>query len=355
MGKFGTLSVLEDLASWTSESVINNEAEVAKRVAQALAVHNALFEEMASDYASFTNLPMLPYGGADQAIVQELDEWGAADASKASAFGNLGIPLRIYGSTVQWTRTAFENMSVAEFATQLDAHATADIRSFYSILRRVLFTNTNTVGYVDRLQSKLTYDLKALLNADGAAIPESPNGTSFDGATHTHYSGNATLTQAAVLALIENVVEHGVSGSVQVHIAKADEATVRGFTSFSPYIDSRTTYVGNAVIGTGQLDISNPDNRAIGVLGGAEVWVKPWVPQNYQVGVDIGGSEKPLVIRTRTGSLTGAGAWRIVAEHEHYPLRARNLGREYGVGVNGRHKAAVLRSNNGTYAIPSGI
>lgn len=355
MSKFGTLSVLEDLASWTSESVISNEDFVARRITEALAVHNALFEDMASDYATFTSLPMLPYGGADAAIVQELDEWGAADASKPGEFGNLGLPLRLYGSTIQWTRTAFENMSVAELAAQADAHALADIRNFYAILRRVIFTNTNTSGYLDRLQSKLTYDLKALLNADGAAIPNSPNGTSFDGSTHTHYSGSASLTQAAIITLIENVVEHGVGGSVQVHIAKGDESTVRGFADFSPYVDSRLTYVGSAVVGTGTLDMSNPDNRAIGVLGGAEVWVKPWVPSNYQVAIDVGASEKPLAIRTRTGSLTGSGAFRIVSEHEHYPLRARNMGREYGVGVVGRHKAAVLRSNNGTYAIPSGI
>lgn len=354
MPQFGTLSVLEDLASWTNESVINNEEEVARRFGEALAVHNALFEDMASDYATFTSAPMLPYGGSDAAIVQELDEWGAADASKSGDFGNLGLPLRIYGSTVQWTRTAFENMSVAELAAQMDAHATADIRNFYAILRRVLFTNTNTSGYVDRLQSKLTYDLKALLNADGSAIPASPNGTTFDGSTHTHYSGSASLTQAALIALIENVVEHGVGGTVQVHISKADEATVRGLADFSPYLDSRVTVL-SGVVGTGQLDVSNPDNRAIGVLGGAEVWVKPWVPANYQIAVDVGGSEKPLAIRTRTGSLTGSGAFRIVAEHEHYPLRARNLGREYGVGVVGRHKAAALRSNNTTYAIPAGI
>ncbi len=353
MGKFGTLSVLEDLASWTSESVINNEEEVARRFAEALAIHNKLFEDMASAYAVFTDKPMLPYGGADAAIVQELDEWGAADASKASGMGNLGLPLRIYGSTVQWTRTAFENMSVADIAKQMDAHAAADIANFQAILRAVIFKNTNTANYNDRLQSKLTYDLKALLNADGSAIPQSPNGTSFDGSTHTHYSANATLTQAAILTLIENVVEHGVSGEVQLHIAKGNEAAVRAFADFSPYVDARLTYVGNAVVGSGQLDVSNPDNRAIGVLGGAEVWVKPWVPANYQVAVDVGGSEKPLAIRTRTGSLTGSGAFRIVGEHEHYPLRARNLGREYGIGVVGRHKAAVLRSNNGTYAIPS--
>jgi hypothetical protein len=71
--------------------------------------------------------------------------------------------------------------------------------------------------------------------------------------------------------------------------------------------------------------------------------------------LDVGGAQKPIAVRTRTGSLSGAGAFRILAEHEHYPLRARHMGREFGIGVVGRHKAAVLRSNNASYAIPSGL
>lgn len=354
MGKFGTLSVLEDLAT-DDRPVIDAEEYLAKRVAQALAVHNAAFKEMVSTFAFITKDRELPYGGGGEAINQELDEWGAADASKGGEAETVGLPLRIYGSTVQWTRTAFENMSVAKFAEALDSHATADIRRFQNILRYVFFKNTNTTDYVDRLDSKRKYNLYALLNADGMSIPESPNGTVFDGATHTHYLASATFTAAALQAGIDTVVEHGVDGSVNIYISKANEADVRALSGFSPYLDSRVTVIGAAQIGNQSLSVANPDNRAIGVFGGAEVWVKPWVPANYQVVVDANASQKPLAIRTRTGDLTGSGAFRIVADHEHYPLRAKNLGREYGVSVANRHKGAALRSNNGTYAIPAGI
>lgn len=354
MGKFGTLSVLDDLAT-DERSVIEAEEFLAKRVAEALAVHNAAFAEMVSTFAFVTKERELPYGGGGEAINQELDEWGAADASKGGEAETVGLPLRIYGSTVQWTRTAFENLSVAKFAQVLDSHATADIKRFQSILRYVLFKNTNTADYVDRLDSKRKYNLYALLNADGMAIPESPNGTVFDGSTHTHYLATATLTEASLQAGIDTVVEHGVDGSLHVYIAKGNEAAVRQLTGFSPYLDSRITVIGAAQVGNQSLNVANPDNRAIGVFGGVEVWVKPWVPANYQVVVDAGASEKPLAIRTRTGDLTGAGSFRILADHEHFPLRAKNLGREYGVSVATRHKGAALRSNNATYAIPSGI
>lgn len=352
MGKYGTLNVLEDLAEDTNP-VAGREDEIAARFQEALDIHNRLFADMVSDLAMTTDQAELALGAADEAIIDELDEWGAADASKAANFGQVGFPLRIYGGTIQWTRTYFEMVSAAELAAQLDAFAAADLRVFQNMLKRVLFNNTNTSSYFDRLQTKRTYDLKALLNGDGQPIPPGPNGTTFDGATHTHYLANATLTSAAVESLLNTVIEHGIDGQLVLYISKSDEATVRGFSGFSPYLDARVTVTGAAQIGNQTLDVNNPDNRAIGVFGGAEVWVKPWVPQNYQVAIDVGGGFKPLGIRTRTGSLTGSGAFRIIADHEHYPLRAQNLGREYGIAAYGRWKAAVLKSNNATYSPPS--
>ena len=355
MGKFGTLNVLEDLATQT-DPIANAEAEraLAARFAEALAIHNRMFDAMAGDLCVMTDQAELPFAGADDAIIQELDEWGAADASKATSFGNVGFPLRIYGGTVQWTRTYFQTASAAEIASQLDAFATADIKLFQNVVKAVLFKNTNTSNYLDRLQTKRSYTLKALLNADGQSIPAGPSGQTFDGSTHTHYLGKAALNAANGQELLDTVIEHGIDGKLVYYIAKADEATVRGFAGFSAYVDARVTVVGAAQIGNQSLDVQNPDNRAIGVFGGAEVWVKPWVPANYQVAADIGGSEKPLGIRTRGKSLTsGMGSFQMLADNEIYPLRARNLGREYGVSAYGRHKAAVMKSNNATYSPPA--
>lgn len=353
MGKFGTLSVLEDLAD-INDPVSGNETEIARRFAEALAIHNQLFDDMVSDLATVVTSPQMPFVGGDTAVIQELDEWGRADASKASPAGNLGFPLRIYGSSVQWTRTYLARATVAELAAQIDAHAAADLVNFRNLLKTVLFKNTNTSGYIDRLDSKLTYTLRALLNADSQQIPISPNGTTFDGSTHTHYLANATYTAAALQTMIDTVVEHGVDGKVVLYIAKADETTVRGLTGFAPYLDARITVSGANQIGNVALDVTNPDNRAIGVFGGAEVWVKPWIPANYAAVLDIGGQRKPLGVRVRNGSLTsGPGSFQKIDEHQHHPLTAQNFGREFGIAAFGREKAAVSRLNNGTYAVPS--
>jgi hypothetical protein len=351
MGKFGTLSALEDWAV-DNDPVTGREEQLAKSFSDALAAYNKLTEEMLGDLADTTDQAQLAFPGSDVAIIQELDEWGAADASKATSSGEVGFPLRIYGGTLQWTNTFLERATPALMATQLDAFATADLANIRKLLAVTFFKPTNTVGYQDRLGTKRSYDLKALLNGDGQAIPVSPNGTTFDGSTHTHYLANATLTAPYLQGLIDTVVEHGVDGDVKVYIAKADESTVRALTGFSAYLDARITVVGGGQIGNQSLDTNNPDNRAIGVFGGAEIWVKSWVPANYQVVLIGGATIKPLKIRTRTGDFSAAGGFRLLNEHTHYPLHAQHYGRELGMGVYGRYKAAAGRSNNASYAAP---
>lgn len=353
MGQYGTLAVLDDLAT-TNETVAGfGEDVLATRFEQALAIHNQMFADMTGDLVQMTAAYLLPYGGSDTAKIDELDEWGAADASKPTAAGNIGMPLRIYQGTLQWTRTWMETYSVAKAAEKLDSFAAQDILVFQRNIKRALFKSTNTTSYIDRLQSGLTYDLKALLNADSQTIPTGPGGATFDGATHTHYAGSATLTAASLVTLIENVVEHGVDGDLRLYIARGNEAAVRLLTGFTAYVDARITVGSATAVGNVALDPTNITDRAIGVFNGAEVWVKPWVPTDYQVAIDVGSGSKPLAARTRTGTFTGTGAFSLKSEHEHYPLRAQHVGREYGVSVLGRHKAAVQYSANATYAIPT--
>jgi hypothetical protein len=351
MGKFGTLSALEDWAIDTN-AITGREDTIAESFRAALAVYNDITADQLGDLANVTSDAQLAFPGVDEAIIQELDEWGAADASKATTSGEVGFPLRIYGGTVQWTNTYLERATPAMLATQLDAFAAADLRNIRRLLAITLFRPTNVTNYVDRLATKRTYDLKALLNADGQAIPPSPSGATFNGATHTHYLGSATLTAVHLQALIDTVVEHGVDGQVVLYIAKANEAAVRLLTGFSPYMDARVTVLGTGQIGNAALDITNPDDRAIGVFGGAEVWVKPWVPANYQVAMVVGGGVRPLMIRTRTGDFTQAGGFRLINEHTHHPLHAQFYGREFGMSAYGRSRAAAGKSDNATYSAP---
>jgi hypothetical protein len=81
------------------------------------------------------------------------------------------------------------------------------------------------------------------------------------------------------------------------------------------------------------------------------VWIKPWVYANYIVTVRVDPTNR--VLRMRTRAATGDGNLQTVVEDEKYPLRARTAEREFGVSVWTRSNAAVLRTNNATYASPT--
>lgn len=354
---FGTLHTLDDLVQIQDSIATYGEDALAERVNQALQIYNAAMEEAVRDFAILTSAYQLPYGVADNLEMQELDQFGSPDASKPGAGGSVGLPLRFYGVAVQWTRHFQLNTSVATLARLMDSAASEDRKNVVRRIRQRLTNPINTTGYRDVLQTKNTYDLHSLLNADGMDIPNGPNGETFDGATHTHFLAEAALSEAGLTALMDTVVEHGVDGSMVIYINRADEAAVRAFASFTPYVDSRIVPATTGDVANGGLDPNNPADRAIGLFNGAEVQVKPWVPANYQIAFDSGaGDDKALAIRTRSGGMNGdayQGGFGQLYDDEMHPLRATALGREFGVGANQRHKAAVNFSGGAVYVAPT--
>ncbi len=356
---FGTLTTLDILADNTTTVAQFGEQALVDAVRQASDLYNQAMQESVADFAVITSAAQLPYGTGGAMKMQRLDQFGSPDTQKIPAAGSLGIPLWLTGIAVQWNRHYVLNSRVNELLAQLDSAANADKREINLDFYRRLFTPTNTTGFYDSLETKLTYNLQALLNADSMAIPPGPTGTTFNAATHTHYLATASLTAASLTALIDTVVEHGVTGGMVVYINRAQEAAVRAMTGageFVAYVDARINPAVTATTANGALDVTNPADRAIGIFAGAEVWVKPLIPANYQLAFDRGaGSDKALAIRTRSGTLAGdpyQGGFGLFYEDDVHPLRARALGREYGVGVNSRHKAAVAYSANAVYATP---
>lgn len=353
---FGTLNTLDIFADNNQTIGQFGEQALSDAVAQAASLYNQAIQQTVSDFAVITAETQLPYGVGGAMKMQRLDQFGSPDVQKISAGGSLGLPLWLNGIAVQWNRHYVLNSLVRELLAQLDSAANADAKEITLDLYRRMFTPTNTLGYYDALQTKLTYTLQTLLNADGMGIPPGPTGTTFTAATHTHYLANASLTNAGLNALLDTVIEHGVSGGMVIYIARAQEAAVRVLPDFTPYVDARINPAITTQTANGALDITNPADRAIGIFAGAEVQVKPLIPANYQLAFDRGaGSDKALAVRTRSGTLAGdpyQGGFGLFYEDDVHPLRARALGREYGVGVNVRHKAAVSYSGGASYVTP---
>lgn len=347
---YGTLHTLDTLAASNQTVAQFGEDNAFRAVDLAFQAHNRIVNDLLGSLVETTTDRLRRYGGVEQMQMDEIDQFAQPDAQKIGPGQNVGFPMRLYGASVQWTRKYFQVTTAAEFAAQITAIMDADVRIVTREIKRALFRPTN-LTFNDRLIDNVELPVKALLNADNEPIPFGPNGESFDASTHTHYLGRAggSLAESDVAALIEHVIEHFGAGTVMLAINRANEADVRAFDGFQPYLDPRIIPGNASDHARGTLDVMQINNRAIGILDGAEVWVKPWVPANYYVAW-VEGVEAPLARRVRSA---GGGNLELVADDEKYPLRARSYEREFGIGVQNRAAAAVLYGGDTSYAAPS--
>lgn len=353
-GAYGTLSVLDSLAA-TNQSVVEiGEQIVYRQLEVALAAVNEQVGEALRSFVETSQDRRRRYGGTDAMTMDDVDEFGRADAQKVAAAADVDFPLRKYAISVQWTRDSLEVISATQFVAQFTAYMEADMRTILREFKRALFRAAN-YSAVDRLVDGTTLNVKRLVNADSAPIPLGPNGESFDGATHTHYLATASFVAADLTSLITTVIEHHPTGTPRVWINRAQEATVRGFAGFTGYLDARLVAGGGttATVARASLDNYDLNNREIGVYsaGGvsAVVTVKPWIPASYAFAW-VDGAPPPLVRRIRNAARANL---RLVAEDEAYPLRARSLEREHGFGVWTRTNGAVLYTGGGAYTDPT--
>lgn len=307
-----------------------------------LAAHNQIVDMMFADLVDSTTDRQRIYGTSVTGRMGEADEFGRPVAVKHTGGATVGFPLRKFNVAVGWTRDYFMTASPAEIAETVLAVQGMHVRSVEYALKTALFTPTNST-FRDRYASpQIDLGVKALINADSSEIPNGPHGETFNGATHTHYDflDGAAPTAAALTSLIEDVIEHGHGGRIIVAINRAAETAVRALTGFVPYTDPRLTLGTQANQPAQRLDITRIDNRAIGLFGAAEVWVKSWVPAGYVVAYDADAPEKPLIRRQHP--VAAMNGLRIAARLDDYPLYADEMEAYYGFGVWNRTAAAVL-------------
>lgn len=311
--------------------------------------YNQLVQQFISDLCAQTTDRLRVAGSSIGGDMQEVDEYSRAPTQKDLPSYFIGFPLSKFHFAVGWTKQWEKKKSPADFAIAQQAAQGADLRMLRYKLQQAIYTPTNRT-FNDLNVDNAALPVKAFINADSTAIQNGPNGESFDGTTHTHYDGNATLTAAVVTALVNDVVEHGFGGAVKLFINAADEAAFRALTGFVAYLDPRLTINANANQPAGsRLDITRLDNRPIGLFGAAEIWVKPWAVANYVFCCDTGSAAKPLVMRTDPDSV----GLHLEAELETFPLRAQYQEHMFGFGVWNRLNGAVLQFNNGTYTLPT--
>jgi len=357
---YGTYSTLDSLqAQFAGQATVLQVGEQAlyAEIEKLIAIHNDLVSEQLSILAEFSTERITVLGaGTDSMIMEEIDQFGTPDAQKVSVpGGNMGFPLRKYSGSLQWTRAYLQIATVGEVAKDLRAMQDADTLVIQRELRNAFFRPTNYV-WDDMWVDHYDLNVKALVNADSMYVPMNPlTGETFNAATHTHYMGRigGAVAAADLTALISNVREHfGGTINLVVYIPQSLEQTVRGFAGFLPYPDPRVALpntVEQLTPGYSRpLDLYNLNNRAIGVFDVAEIWVKPWVPSQYMLCVNLSGP-KTLRVRTRAN---GGGNLALAFEDENHPLRAKTYEREFGIAVQSRTSAAVLYTGNTVYTSP---
>jgi len=358
--KKGTMDVLSLILSQAELKTVTEfgEDKLFDAIDESLRIHNVIAQELFDEFCEVTTDQLRRWGGEITRRMGRLDEYGATDAQKSMlAASNVGFPLHQYGDALQWTRNYFLNQTVQDLVQQFRAIQTADLQNIFYQIKKALFKPTNNLTYVDRLTDSVTLPIRALLNGDGTPIPRNPNtGATFDVNTHTHYLNAATLNRAAVDAAITNVLEHGVRGRLRLVVNTADEATISAVSGFQPYAQANIVLGANTSYAQGaELNPYRPENRPIGIIGAAEVWVKHWWIPNYFIVYDTAPDRKALAFRKRAGSpLAGFGDLQLVYDNENFPLRANQYMREFGISVNDRAAASITYvGGGGVYVEPT--
>lgn len=350
MSKTGTMT-LADLRANRFQSVAAFGLDTITEVFQRdLAVHNGLVAGMLGQYCSLTADRQRIYGTSGNTDMIQADEFSRAPTQKVLTGQTLGFPFRKFAYAVGWTFDSLNVRTVGEVADQLAAAKKAHLKMVQRRFKRALYTPTNSTFFDELVLPQLNLDVKAFLNADGADIPEGPNGEAFDGSTHTHYTAEASLTAAGLKASIATVIEHGHGGQLVTVIAASNEATVKALSGFTPLEDPRLILGTNDDAADRRLDITRVNDRLIGYFEQSLVVTKPWAIAGYAVTADLADPIKPLVCRTRDG---GAPAMRMVATMPNFPLLCEQMAAEFDFGVQNRSNGAVHQFTNGTYQTPT--
>jgi len=343
---YGTLSSADTLRSSQQTIAQYGEDRAFADVEVDRQANNLITRDLLSSFVEITTDRQRRYGAGGGMVMDEVTEFDRADAQKTPNGSTIGIPLRLFQISVQWTRKFMQNTTVDQLQAQFTDARRAYLMRMQREIKRAIFTGTNAT-FIDRLVDSVSLPLKAFLNADGSQVPVGPNGETFNGSTHTHYlyTASTSVANADVVALILTVTEHYAQGKVRLEIAAAQEAAVRALSGFIPITPVQFVQPTSVVATYGEYDRMNINNRMIGYYGTnyAEVWVKPWVIPGYLFAY-VEGAPVPLVMRERD---QGSSGLQIAAEDENYPLRAQTLEAEFGASVWNRTNGAVLYIDTG--------
>lgn len=316
-------------------------------VADLEAVNASMNDALALISKPFTEQTAI-YGTSYRLAMQEVDEHGVPDSKKAQPGQTVGFPLRRYTQLLGWTRDAFIRKTPAELAEDYIAVRDGYRYEVIKQIKKAAYLKTNYT-FVDELTNGVAIGVKRFLNADGAKIPDAPNGTSFVGSTHQHYLGmtGTAVAAADVDYLFKHVTEHGHENGLMLAVSLADADKISALTDsgtgFKSALDAgliMPTPTAQSLGGVAAPVMG--DNRLIGFWRNSaqEIWIKPWAVTGRWGCFATGSREKPLGYRQPAfAELQG---FRLLSLDEHLAILSQLTEAEFGFGAWDRTAAAFL-------------
>ncbi len=310
--------------------------------------HNRVLNALMGLFAMRTTDVTARYELAGVTRSQPLDANGRARPIKPSGYYTVGYP--IIGSGNAWGRNYRTSikMTVGEVARVTSAMLDGDSRWMRDHVLAALFyeNSTTPLTFPD-----VTGDISVYGLANGDTTTYQIMSGADSSATDDHVKGAAAVTEAVFQDIHDELVEHPENGSdVIAFISTASRATVEALTNFYPIKDNNLQS-GSAVTELVRtLGVLTP-GELIGYIAGVHVYVWAGMPSDYIIGTTVGGV--PALAMREDPELELQGFNRV-AERNDYPWYETQYARWCGFGAHNRVGSIVYRTNNATYAIPTG-
>jgi hypothetical protein len=308
---------------------------------------------------------------------------GNSDFEEASEYGepkgvrpvvgmiDRGFTFKWYDLAARFTWQYLSEATEAQINAVTNSVLEASSRLEFKRVFHQLFRNTNQTFTLSGVQGGSSFTAFPFYNGD-AEVPPTYRTTTF-AAGHDHFNtlAGATVTTAALEALMADVTEHGYTRAngyrLVVLVNQAQGATIRTFKS----VANGGTGTWDFIPSTGNPAILLPQNQLllgsqasdsldglnrIGTYGDWNIVENEWMPAGYLFAFATGGAENltnPIGIRRhRNPDLRGL---RLVkGKTQDYPLIDSFYVNGLGTGIRQRGAGAVLQLGNaGAYAPPA--
>jgi hypothetical protein len=314
--------------------------------------------EMLNDFTEEVTLSRSIWGGAPTMAFDEVNEFGRGKPRADVAGQELHFPLFKLSATQEaseefWRRAKGKN--VLDLLTSMDIGYAGRVRDE---VKAAIFNNTLHTKVTDWLVDNSSLNkIQPFLNADSAAIPPAPNGTTFTASSHQHYIAvtGATVAATDVNYLTNHVAEHG-QGTIVLYVDPAMPATLSGLASTKFVAKTPVTIVNQsaAQVASESFDPSaDRSNMSVGYWDGYEVLTRSWVPTGYIACMNLTSPIGKPLARRIDPMFPGL---HVAPEITNGILRVKESYFYLGFGALNRAAGAVLdTTHQGTYSAPSGL